>query len=1787
MASFLQGFNVTVIAYGQTGSGKTHTMGNSMPSTAMMANSLFARSPSSDDSSDEEAADALDGDEGLIPRFLHHLFTKLNESGSNSQLSVSFLEIYGEDIHDLLESQDSQRSNRHSEPLQLREDKKNGVWVQGLTEVRIVQRISEQEPKKDIPEPNNQELSYVRRHAKEGFESSNGGDVGSKGSEADAVIVSKLTFVDLAGSERLKKTLAEGERMKEGIQINIGLFALGNVINALGDEKRRTSSHVHVPYRSSKLTRLLQDALGGNSRTLFIACVSPADDNANETLNTLQYANRAKNIQNKAVKNIDSRSAELARLKSFNHLLCRELVKAIFVGLGEGCPEDVDRLTDSCIGNPKVSAYLNRIEQIASSEGLERTDDERLFETRRLIDGLTAYLFDLVPHGGYRRPASLASTNGDETKSVEPQDEYLDLMSDSGSSVAILEEQKPNADATFVTPYPLGKLCRTLEIMNLAFEMQEVQQVERRQRESFISKITKMEARSHRQQLLRNGLSEMIERMRTWLSLPESDHESNKRRFIERNVEEAMQKLELMDIEMEEMRRQKATLTQELEVQIKRCRKEWMMKQEQMEQLRKTPEDATTNALNVLTRRTEIKIAFDKEALEASMNKEIRRRAQLFQNITSGLMACHTREMSEQQFMEKNEQNLKDCEDSISQIRDAIRAKRAQRASMTTILDSITTLDAAKSVIRRLIVEIYSHWRIYMVFDEEEDLRRQREAEQCMDQNLSGIKSEMEQKIDKLETKYEKDVLCAFQMVTSFNSAVGSADPFETQVSPESEETANRVAALEERERLLVNQLAESEDQMNAMRSELNRFQASAKSLEMKEESFRLMNRCQQIWKELGLNEEDQASKFQDINELLVKKCSEELKGLEGAREKLQNRIDGVYQVINRMQAILHVPNPISFESLSAVAGTTLLEQEAHLLTLQKNLAKELLHRINTRVRVVQTIQELTVCLQIRSAEDFRHICRDEMGSIEDVLVRSSSANLDACRRFQQSPDSAAVLEPLLDSLELAGAGCIATSSIQQEELLLNVLLKEKAKRITELEESLQAIRSISHRMQLSHDDIKSIIHTLLDAESCRKDGEGSTEMCEELCAWIFQTGGQLDVSTIGLEVLAKAVKGFEEVRTGRNNALEYLHWTLHEGALLTRNVIVSDTTVDEAQTEYLSSVPPLQVGLDLPAGEGFVDALVAGKKMMEELSEPVETSLRSLFYSMNDEFAAFGIDTEEQRVSFFLGCKDEGHEARRAIIEKYAVFSSKSSTGDGEVVLSMAEAALETVDSFLSKLDPTYSEFHQYYSVSFGALQLQRLRKSITGMAEVKNTVMSAQNRLRSLQKIMKIFNKINEFKAKIAEFEASASQKDRLFGNSLRLLEEERFRKMAAKHYPNLLAALRKEVSRWLENEDGEYDLSILGEDLKNLLLDMMNTDTGLMHLDLGTVRRPTKPALTPKSSSSNLQATSTGSQSNIHDGHAEPRHEAELVAVPDDGEEDGEELARRSDGGARERRELLDGEINEVLAQRAAYGEVEDRVEDGRVLDAEEEALERLARDERAHARVDDSPDVGVKHLLVHRGAQLLRDLLLLGAGDAVERERGEEQQQAVRAVLALGVLGRGLAELEHGDARGDDQHADVVAQRVLLAADEHAHEHDGDHLARLAERLRGEAHVLERLVATEHGAQVGGGREGEGRQRHARALGLPHERGGVGHERVGHALHEEHEERGRELAAAGRALEARLPPVGQIQHRMTSAQKDSQEPALCRSVGLLKLIRAEIIAVKQGPDLPTPRKSDRCF
>jgi kinesin family member 17 len=134
----------------------------------------------------------------------------------------------------------------------------------------------------------------------------------------EQITAGKLNLVDLAGSERQSKTGASGDRLKEANKINLSLSALGNVISALVDGKSQ-----HIPYRDSKLTRLLQDSLGGNTKTVMVAAISPADYNYEETLSTLRYASRAKNIQNKPTINQDPKDAllkeyleEIERLKS-------------------------------------------------------------------------------------------------------------------------------------------------------------------------------------------------------------------------------------------------------------------------------------------------------------------------------------------------------------------------------------------------------------------------------------------------------------------------------------------------------------------------------------------------------------------------------------------------------------------------------------------------------------------------------------------------------------------------------------------------------------------------------------------------------------------------------------------------------------------------------------------------------------------------------------------------------------------------------------------------------------------------------------------------------------------------------------------------------------------------------------------------------------------------------------------------------------------------------------------------------------------------------------------------------------------------------------------------------------------------------------------------------------------------------------------------------------------------------------------------------------------------------
>ncbi|KAL4225702.1 Kinesin-like protein kif21b [Mactra antiquata] len=328
-----EGYNATVFAYGQTGSGKTYTMGTGFD------------------------VHIPEIEIGIIPRAVDHLFKGIeerkrqalerNETPPDFKVNAQFMELYNEEILDLLDTTRDPESRGRKSNAKIHEDASGGIYVVGTT-TRLVYSLQEtiqclqSGALSRATASTNMNATSSRSHAiftlhikQHRIVKEEAVILDEENSEvkmeqsSDSVnefetLTAKFHFVDLAGSERLKRTGATGDRAKEGISINCGLLALGNVISALGDVTKKGS---HVPYRDSKLTRLLQDSLGGNSRTLMIACVSPSDRDFMETLNTLKYANRARNIKNKVIANQDKASKQLAILRQEITLLQQELLE--------------------------------------------------------------------------------------------------------------------------------------------------------------------------------------------------------------------------------------------------------------------------------------------------------------------------------------------------------------------------------------------------------------------------------------------------------------------------------------------------------------------------------------------------------------------------------------------------------------------------------------------------------------------------------------------------------------------------------------------------------------------------------------------------------------------------------------------------------------------------------------------------------------------------------------------------------------------------------------------------------------------------------------------------------------------------------------------------------------------------------------------------------------------------------------------------------------------------------------------------------------------------------------------------------------------------------------------------------------------------------------------------------------------------------------------------------------------------------------------------------------------
>ncbi|KAL4930904.1 kinesin family protein [Aspergillus undulatus] len=387
VGSFIQGYNVSILAYGQSGAGKSYTMGTSGPN-------------------EQGNTEAM----GIIPRAAQLLFEKLegpkhNRNSStglrtpsrysvsstssfgksnvekNWQLKATYVEIYNEQLRDLLLPDSVAATDRSA--VTIREDTKGRIILTGLHQVNInsfEDLIGALNFGSSIRQTDSTAINAKssRSHAVFSLnlvqrKSGSGTSTKEKrmsmpvempsGADHSVAVDSKLHFVDLAGSERLKNTGASGERAREGISINAGLAALGKVISQLSS--RQAGSH--VSYRDSKLTRLLQDSLGGNAYTYMIACVTPAEFHLSETLNTVQYAQRARAIQSKPriqqVADESDKHAVIERLKAEVAFLRQQLRNA----------EDNDRRT------------------VAPQERAERQNEREIELQNQLLDAQEGY----------------------------------------------------------------------------------------------------------------------------------------------------------------------------------------------------------------------------------------------------------------------------------------------------------------------------------------------------------------------------------------------------------------------------------------------------------------------------------------------------------------------------------------------------------------------------------------------------------------------------------------------------------------------------------------------------------------------------------------------------------------------------------------------------------------------------------------------------------------------------------------------------------------------------------------------------------------------------------------------------------------------------------------------------------------------------------------------------------------------------------------------------------------------------------------------------------------------------------------------------------------------------------------------------------------------------------------------------------------------------------------------------------------------------------------------------
>ncbi|KAI4356104.1 hypothetical protein L6164_000151 [Bauhinia variegata] len=501
----LEGYNCTIFAYGQTGTGKTYTMEGG----ARKKNGEF---PS---------------DAGVIPRAVKEVFDILEAQCAEYSMKVTFLELYNEEITDLLATEETSKfvDDKSKKPIALMEDGKGGVFVRGLEEEIVstaneIYKILEKGSAKrrtaetllNKQSSRSHSIFSITIHIKE---------CTPEGEEM--IKCGKLNLVDLAGSENISRSGAREGRAREAGEINKSLLTLGRVINALVEHSG------HVPYRDSKLTRLLRDSLGGKTKTCIIATISSSIHCLEETLSTLDYAHRAKNIKNKPEIN--------------QKMMTSALIKDLY--------SEIDRLKQEVYAaREKNGIYIPRdrflseeAEKKAMAEKIERMELEAESKDKQLME-----LQEL-----YNSQQLLSAELSDKLEKTEKS------LEETERSLFDLEERHKQANATIKEKeFLISNLLKSEKaIMERAIEL-------RAELENAASDVSSLFAKIERKDKIEDGNRVLIQKFQSELAQQlEVLHKT-----VAASVMQQEQQLKDMEKDMQSFVSTKAEATEELRARV-------------------------------------------------------------------------------------------------------------------------------------------------------------------------------------------------------------------------------------------------------------------------------------------------------------------------------------------------------------------------------------------------------------------------------------------------------------------------------------------------------------------------------------------------------------------------------------------------------------------------------------------------------------------------------------------------------------------------------------------------------------------------------------------------------------------------------------------------------------------------------------------------------------------------------------------------------------------------------------------------------------------------------------------------------------------------------------------------------------------------------------------------------------------------------------------------------------------------------------------------------------------